>query len=61
MTTTSPHLAGCTGERLLLLRVLRPQLKGLIDQELECRGHQRRWSAGTRATTLRLVRPAKLT
>jgi hypothetical protein len=34
---TMTNLGVCTGEQLLLLRILKPQMCGLIDQELDRR------------------------
>jgi hypothetical protein len=44
-TLSSPDFSTQTGEQLLLMRILRPRLKALIDQELDRRAGWRRLTA----------------
>ena len=49
-TTPKSDLSGHTGEELLLLRILYPRLRGLIEQELDRRAGLRRLFAARRPT-----------
>jgi hypothetical protein len=57
---TLSNVNECSGEQLLLMRIFKPQMAGLIEQELERRSGTRKLASQARATAarpaLRLVR-----
>jgi hypothetical protein len=59
---TSPHadLSGHTGEQLLMLRILYPRLRALIEQELDRRAGVRRLFAARRPTLNVRCAPARV-